>query len=67
MKRLHIDVTQSMSDEVDKVKAETGLSTANIFRFAFNVFRLVLRAKQAGQKVTIDKDGKEEVEIVLPI
>lgn len=52
-RRITIDLTGAAVSELDRVKKATGLSTADIFRYAFTLLRIYVQAKASGQEVRI--------------
>lgn len=67
-RRVTIDLTEEAGVEMDRIRAATGLSIADIFRHSFTLLRIYLDAKDAGQEMRIVDPRKirEQVRIELP-
>lgn len=52
-RRITIDLTRAAADELDKLKRVTGLTTAELFRYAFALLRIYVQAKESGQEVRL--------------
>tara|TARA_R110000868_G_scaffold372982_1_gene636843 strand:+ start:490 stop:696 length:207 start_codon:yes stop_codon:yes gene_type:complete len=55
--RITIDFTESASDELERIKGLTGLSTADVFRSAFSVFRIVVDEQRQKRAIHLS-DGR---------
>lgn len=67
-RRVTVDLTAAAGAEVKRLQGITGLSTADIFRFALNVFRIYVDARQQGQHVyLIDEGTADKTRLELPI
>lgn len=68
-RRVTIDLSDDASDEMERIRASTGLSIANIFRHAFTLLRIYLEAKMERKELRIVDPRKphEQVRIELPI
>lgn len=51
--RVTIDLTSTAAAEVTRLRAMTGLTTADVFRRALCLFRIYVDAKAAGQEFEI--------------
>jgi hypothetical protein len=68
-RRVTIDLTTAAASEVDRLRVITGLTTADIFRYALSLFRIYVDAKQRGhESVIVDPSGNSrDVRIELPV
>ena len=68
-RRVTIDLTPAAASEVDRVRTITGLTTADVFRYAFSLFRIYVDAKQRNHELQIvDPSGDDRAkQIELPI
>jgi len=70
-RRVTIDLTAIAAQEVDKLKALTGLKTADIFRHALSIFRLYVESSAKGQEIYLvnprDASSKTRIEVPLLI
>ena len=69
-RRVSIDLTSSASVEVDRLKKQTGLSTADIFRYGLHLFRLYVDERMHGKMLFLasqDDPTKNLVRIELPL
>jgi hypothetical protein len=65
-RRITVDLTASAGSELARLKKVSGLSTAELFRHAFNLLRLYVAAKDEGNEMYVsDRGGKDRV-IELP-
>lgn len=66
-RRVTIDLTEDTSQEMERIRASTGLSIANIFRHAFTLLRIYLDAKAERKELRIvdPKKPHEQVRIEL--
>ena len=67
-KQINIDLTEESSTEIDRIREQDGLSTADIFRHSFALLRLYLDAKRTGREMRIvdPADGRQICRIELP-
>ncbi|MCI0641333.1 MAG: hypothetical protein L0Y72_29695 [Gemmataceae bacterium] len=68
-RRVTIDLTAAAASEVDRLRALTGLTTADVFRYALSLFRIYVDAKQRGHELQIvDPSGSgRDIRIELPV
>ena len=67
-RRISVDLTATAAHEVDRLRAITELSTADIFRHALTIFRLYVNAKQKGQQLIIaDPKNQQNTLVELPV
>lgn len=68
-RRVTIDLTPAAVKEVDRLRELTGLTTADMFRHAFSLFRIYVEAKQRGQEVQlIDPEREDSItRLELPV
>ena len=52
-RRVTIDLTAAAAEEVDRMRGLTGLTTADLFRNAFSLFRVYVQARERGQDMCI--------------
>ena len=55
--RITIDFTDAASDEIDRIKGMTGLSTVEVFQIAFSVFRIVVDEQRQKRAIHLS-DGR---------
>jgi hypothetical protein len=68
-RRVTIDLTPAAVKELDRLRKLTGLTTADMFRHAFSLFRIYVEAKERGQEMQL-VDPKHEDNITrleLPV
>ncbi len=65
-RRITVDLNLSATVELDRLKKATGLTTSELFRHAFNLLRVYIRAKRGGGDLCTGKQGKVERIIELP-
>ena len=69
-RRITVDLTSAAADEVDRLKSMTGLTTADLFRSAFSLFRIYVEAKSRGQQLCIidpENDNAVRTRVELPV
>ena len=68
-RRVTIDLTPAAAGEVDRLRSITGLTTADVFRYALSLFRIYVDAKQRGHELeTVDPTGEDrDKRIELPV
>ena len=67
VRRVTLDLSPDAARELDRLQTLTGLTKAELFRHAFNLLRLYIKAAQEGKEFCIiDPSGKERV-VHLPI
>ena len=69
-RRVTIDLTAAAAGEVDRLRELTGLTTADLFRNAFSLFRIYVQARERGEEMCIvDPDDNYAIRtrIELPI
>lgn len=68
-RRVTIDLTAAAAKEVDRLRAITGLTTADVFRHALSLFRIYVDAREQGEEMCLRQRGKDEVttRIELPV
>ncbi len=68
-RRLSIDLVPAAAQEVDQLRELTGLTTAELFRYAFTLLRIYIRSRCAGQELHIvDPERPNELtRLELPI
>jgi hypothetical protein len=65
--RLTLDLAPDAAQELERLRQLTGLTKAELFRHAFSLLRIYVKAVQEGRElVIIDPTGRERV-IQLPI
>lgn len=52
-RRVTIDLTPAAASEVDRLRELTGLTTADLFRNAFSLFRIYVQARERGEEMCI--------------
>ncbi|MDB5338840.1 MAG: hypothetical protein JWN70_4459 [Planctomycetaceae bacterium] len=67
-RRVTIDLTEEASAEIERIRAVTGLTIADIFRHSFTLLRIYLEAKDEGKLMRIfnPKKPRDQVQIELP-
>ncbi len=72
-RRATIDLTPAAAQEVDRLREITGLTTSDLFRTAFSLFRLYVQAREQGNALCIVDPEDEnairtrlELPIVIP-
>jgi hypothetical protein len=67
--RISVDLTPAYRDEVARLRAVTGLGTADLFRHALNLMRIYVQAKSEGHEVRIvdTKAPETQTRIEFPI
>ncbi|MBN8625717.1 MAG: hypothetical protein J0M17_09530 [Planctomycetes bacterium] len=69
-RRVTIDLTAAAALEVDRLRELTGLTTADLFRNAFSLFRIYVQARERGEEMCIvDPDDNHAIRtrIELPV
>jgi hypothetical protein len=67
VQRVTLDLSVEAARELDRLQNLTGLTKAELFRHAFNLLRLYIKAAQEGKEFCIiDANGRERV-VHLPI
>ena len=68
-RRVTIDLTPAAASEVDRLRSITGLTTADVFRYALSLFRIYVDAKQRRHELEIvDPSGEDrDRRIELPV
>ena len=68
-RRISVDLTKAAANELDKLKLSTGQTTADLFRFAFTLLRIYVKAKQDGHEVRIidPNDSTTQTRLELPM
>jgi len=68
-RRVTIDLTPAAASELDRLRSLTGLTTADVFRYALSLFRIYVDAKQRGHQLEIvDPSGSDrDIRIELPV
>jgi hypothetical protein len=68
-RRVTIDLTNAAAAEVDRLREITGLTTADVFRYALSLFRIYVDAKQRDQELRIvdPSDSENNMRIELPV
>src|SRR5688572_11812409 len=68
-RRVTVDLTAAAAKEVDRLRALTELSTAELFRHALSLIRIYVEARQRGLHVCLQdpKTGDVTTQIVLPM
>jgi len=65
-RRITIDLNDESASEVERLRELTDLTTAELFRHAFNLIRIYVRSRQQGSDLCIiDPNGRDRV-IELP-
>jgi hypothetical protein len=65
--RITLDLSPQTAEELERLRELTGLTKSELFRHAFNLLRLYVRAAESGSEFcTIDTSGRERV-IQLPM
>jgi len=52
-RRVTIDLPEESSNEIDRIREQTGLSIKDIFRHSFTLLRIYLEAKRKGEEMRI--------------
>jgi hypothetical protein len=67
-RRVTIDLTPAAAEEVERLKAITGFTTANLFRFALTLLRDCVDAEQRGLELLLvnPKEDRRVERIRLP-
>jgi len=60
-RRVSIDLTATAAAEVDRLRAATSLTTADVFRFALVLFRRYVDAALDGERFFIGDKSKENL------
>jgi hypothetical protein len=63
-RRVTIDLTPSAAEEIDRLAKDLGVSTPDVFRQSFSLFRLYVNARKEGKKLVILDDAKTPKEMV---
>jgi hypothetical protein len=68
-RRVTIDLAHSAAQEVDRLRSITGLTTADLFRYALALVRIYVDAHQQGLEVRLVDPAKPDVatRIELPV
>ena len=68
-RRVTIDLTPAAASEVDRLRATTGLTTADLFRHALSLFRIYVDAKESGQEfeLVVADSSAPNTRIELPL
>jgi hypothetical protein len=68
-RRVTIDLTPAATAELDRLRNVTGLTSADVFRYALSLFRIYVEAKQRGHDLEIvDPSGiQRDKRIELPV
>lgn len=69
-RRITIDLTSAATDELDRLKTMTGLTTADLFRTSFSLFRIYVEARSRGQQLCIvdpENDNAIRTRVELPV
>jgi hypothetical protein len=69
-RRVSIDLTSSASLEVDRLREQTGLSTADMFRYGLHLFRLYVDERSRGKMLFVATENdptKNQMRIELPL
>jgi hypothetical protein len=64
-RRVTIDLTPTATNEVDRLRDITGLTTADLFRHALSLFRIYVDVRERGQQLCILDPDKVEIHIRL--
>ena len=67
-RRVTVDLTPAATEEVDRLKEVTGLTTADIFRHSLSLFRIYVEARQQADELRIVNPASTSVQtrIELP-
>ena len=70
-RRVTIDLTPAATSELDRLRGVTGLTTADVFRYALSLFRIYVDAKQREHELEIvDPSGSNRgtrIELPVPV
>lgn len=68
-RRVTVDLAPAASQEVDRLRSLTGLTTADLFRCALALFRIYVGAQQRGLEVRLVDPAKPDVvtRLELPV
>jgi hypothetical protein len=68
-RRVTIDLTPGATAEVDRLTKLTGLTTADVFRYALTVFRIYVDEKVKGRNMNFSDPNNREIttQVELPI
>ncbi len=65
-RRISIDLKAPAGEEVDRLKEMTGMTTADLFRYAFTLLRMYVNAKTHDGDMRVVEPGKDTKVIELP-
>jgi hypothetical protein len=68
-KRVSLDLNPQAAAEIERMRATTGLNTADLFRHAVTLLRLYIQARADGKEFRIvdPNDPKDQVRLEMPI
>lgn len=69
-RRITIDLTAAATDEVDRLRQITGMTTADLFRNAFSLFLIYVEARSRGQQFCIvdpENENAIRTRVELPV
>ena len=68
-KRVSVDLAPAASAEIDRMRATTGLATADLFRHAITLLRIYLDARRDGKEFRIVDPSNlgDQVRLEMPI
>ena len=66
-RRVTIDLTPAAVEELDRVKSVTGLTTADVFRYAFTLMRIYVDERQLDREFRIIDPSNERLQIRLEL
>jgi hypothetical protein len=68
-KRVSLDLNPQATAEIERMRAITGLNTADLFRHAVTLLRLYIQARAGGKEFRIvdPNDPSDQVRLEMPI
>jgi hypothetical protein len=68
-RRVTIDLSAAAAQEVDRLRSVTGLTTADLFRYALALVRIYVGAQQRGMELRLVDPAKPDVvtRLELPV
>jgi len=68
-RRVTIDLTPAAVEELDRIKQVTGLTTADIFRYAFTLLRIYVDERQLNREFRVidPENERTQIRLELPI
>lgn len=68
-RRITVDLSQPVAEELDRIRNVTGLKTADIFRHALSLLRVYVNAMIDGKELRVidPADSSDQVRLVMPM